>query len=57
MKAGGLKKTDSCKFCGQFVNLDDEGNTYKDGSVAHEGCADADTFERENFADFEGRMP
>lgn len=41
-----------CKFCGGWVNLDDEGNTYRDGSSAHEECADSDTFNRENASDF-----
>ena len=44
--------SDNCKFCGEWVNLDDEGNTYRDGTCAHEGCADGDTFERENEVDF-----
>ena len=48
------KKTnpDRCKFCGERVNLKDEGNTYRDGSCAHEECADSHEFERENFEDF-----
>lgn len=41
----------NCKFCGEHVDLENEGNTHVDGSVSHEGCSDGDTFERENAAD------
>lgn len=41
-----------CKFCREWVNLDDEGNQYGDGSAAHEGCADAVESNRANAADF-----
>lgn len=39
---------DICKYCGQQVNLEDEGATYKDGTCAHEQCHDNAEFEREN---------
>ena len=45
------KKADCCKFCGGFVNLNDEGVTYRDGSCAHEDCHDNEEFRRENAAD------
>lgn len=41
-----------CKFCGEYVNLDDEGNTHRDGSVSHEACQDGEDFRRENASDF-----
>ena len=41
-----------CKFCSEFVNLDVEGSTFADGSVAHEGCDDARQFREANAADF-----
>jgi hypothetical protein len=44
-------KHDLCKFCGSWVNLDDEGNTHRDGTVSHESCADSDTYQRENEQD------
>lgn len=40
-----------CKFCGDWVNLDEEGNTYRDGTAAHEQCHDNAEFERENSSD------
>lgn len=43
---------DCCKFCGQWVNLAEEGATYSDGSCAHESCHNNAEFERENAADF-----
>ncbi len=43
---------DLCKFCGSAVNLNDEGETYRDGTCAHEGCADGNSFRRANEADF-----
>jgi len=46
------RKVDLCKFCGEYVNLNDEGTQYRDGSCAHEECEDSDTFARENEADF-----
>lgn len=39
---------DTCKFCGERVDLNGEGVTYKDGTSAHEDCHDAEEFEREN---------
>jgi len=45
------KKADRCKFCGGFVNLNDEGVTYRDGKCAHEDCHDSEEFRRENAAD------
>ncbi len=41
-----------CKFCGDWVNLDEEGNTYADGTAAHEACHDTSEFERQNASDF-----
>lgn len=41
-----------CKFCGGWVNLDDEGTQYRDGSAAHEACDDGDQFNRANESDF-----
>lgn len=46
-----MKNTDNCKFCGVKVNLDDEGNTYADGSCAHEYCADSEQRRSENESD------
>lgn len=40
-----------CKFCGEPVNLDDEGVTYRDRTCAHEECHDAEEFRRDNAAD------
>lgn len=40
-----------CKFCGDDVNLNDEGTQFKDGTCAHEECDDAEQFRRENAAD------
>ena len=47
-----FKLSDRCRFCGESVNLAEEGNTYPDGSCAHEGCADGAEFEAANAADF-----
>jgi len=44
--------SDSCRFCGQYVNLAEEGNTHSDGSVSHESCYDNAQFDKENAADF-----
>ncbi len=44
--------TDSCKFCRSFVDLDNEGVTFRDGSCAHESCADGDDFSKQNESDF-----
>lgn len=46
------KIRDACKFCGERVDLDNEGVTYKSGECAHEDCDDQADFERENAADF-----
>jgi len=46
-----MKTKSLCKFCGEFVNLDDEGVTYKNGQCAHEDCHDSEEFRRENAAD------
>ena len=43
---------DNCKFCGEFVNLDDEGTQYRDGSCAHESCDDSNQFQKANESDF-----
>ena len=40
-----------CKFCFEKFNLNEEGNTYRDGTAAHEDCADNDDWLRENAAD------
>ncbi len=45
------QKFQKCKFCGELVNLDEEGATYRDGSCAHEQCHDNNEFERENAAE------
>jgi hypothetical protein len=47
-------KVDICKFCGEKVNLNEEGNTHRDGTVSHEACSDGDTFSRENAIDADG---
>ena len=44
-----------CKYCGERVNLNEEGATYKDGTCAHEDCHDAEEFRRENAADLADR--
>lgn len=41
-----------CIFCGDWVNLDEEGNTYANGTAAHEACHDSAEFERQNSGDF-----
>lgn len=41
-----------CKFCGDWVNLDEEGNTYANGTAAHEDCHDSNEFNRANASDF-----
>jgi hypothetical protein len=46
-----------CKFCGESVNLNDEGATYRDGTCAHEECHDNSEFERENAADLADHNP
>ena len=43
----------TCKFCGEKVDLDAEGATYKDGTCAHEDCHDAEEFRRENAIDLD----
>lgn len=48
----GFNALAKCKFCGESVNLDDEGTQYADGSAAHEGCDDGDQFNRANASDF-----
>ena len=40
-----------CCFCGEQVNLSEEGATYRNGNSAHEDCHDANEFGRENVAD------
>jgi hypothetical protein len=40
-----------CKLCGDPVNLDDEGVTYRDGSCAHDGCDDRMEWDKANGAD------
>jgi len=55
MKTSQRKNTfpkDNCKFCGEFVNLDDEGTQYRDGSCAHESCDDSNQFQKANESDF-----
>lgn len=57
MNATALRPTrtnhlQKCKFCLLWVNLDEEGNTYKDGSAAHEECADEQDYLDQNAADF-----
>ena len=44
---------DACKFCGATVDLDNEGNTYRDGTAAHEACADNSAWQAENEPDFD----
>ena len=46
------KTKDCCCFCGQYVNLDDEGVQYGNGKCAHEHCDDANQFNKANEADF-----
>lgn len=41
-----------CKFCGDWVNLNEEGNTYRDGTAVHEDCHDSHQFQKENASDF-----
>lgn len=41
----------NCKHCGKGVDLDNEGNTYADGSVAHEHCADGESYRTANESD------
>lgn len=41
----------ACIFCGDMVNLDEEGTQFRDGTAAHEECHDSDTFNRENAGD------
>lgn len=41
----------TCKFCGEKLDLHLEGNTYRDGSSAHEECEDIECFYRENAED------
>lgn len=50
----GLKTNlkDNCIFCGELVNLDDEGVQYKNGTCAHESCDDGGQFNRANASDF-----
>lgn len=48
----GLTAEATCKFCGDIVNLDDEGTQYRDGTAAHEACDDGDQFNRANASDF-----
>jgi len=48
----GFNAHAKCKFCGDFVNLDDEGTQYADGTAAHEACDDGDQFNRANAGDF-----
>ena len=38
-----------CKFCGERVDIRNEGVTYKDGSCAHEDCHDNEEYMRENW--------
>lgn len=40
-----------CKHCKEPVNLADEGNTYEDGSCAHEHCHDSAEIMKANAAD------
>lgn len=42
---------DCCRYCGQWVDLENEGNTHSDGSVSHEGCFDSAQFTKENLSD------
>ena len=44
-----------CKFCGEPVDLDDEGATYRDGTCAHEDCHDNEEFRRENATELRER--
>ena len=42
---------DLCRFCGRFVNLDDEGVTYPNGKCAHDSCNDGNEFNKANESD------
>ena len=52
MNKTAKRKTDFCIFCGEWVNLDDEGVTYGNGACAHDGCHDGNEFAKANEADF-----
>jgi hypothetical protein len=43
----------ACKFCGEGVNLDECGNTYPDGTAAHEECQDGQDWHEANGSDFD----
>ena len=53
MKANKTNSADNCKFCGSFVNLDDEGVTYANGTCAHDHCDDSHNFQTANSGDFQ----
>jgi hypothetical protein len=41
-------KNKTCKHCGKLVDLWQEGSTYRDGTMAHEECEDANEFDKAN---------
>ena len=43
---------DCCVFCGQWVDLANEGVTFSSGGCAHESCNDGNEFNKANESDF-----
>jgi len=46
-------QSDTCKFCGTHVDLDDEGVQYPSGECAHDGCDDGAQFVAANQPDLD----